>query len=417
MNEKIIKILYVVNIIPPSVSKHIGIKGTFFGGWISEIIRILKDEKRIKLFVATRYKEKLLKKYVIDDVVYYLLPEKINYNVSTVDCNNVINEVGPDILHIEGTEFQHALTFLECYNRPSNVVSLQGILKNILPHVSGGIQLREALKSINVILLFMSLAIKYTNFKIRSISENKIIKKASNILGRTIWDRSHSYYLNKKAKYYVCNRLIRQEFFENEWSSNEYLEHSIFVGNSYQPLKGFHNLLKAVVLLKEDFPNIRVFVSGISPYEQKIRKRKLRNAYQIYIISLIEKNELTENIIFLGELSATEMIKYMSVSNVYCLASAIENSPNTLAEAMVLGVPTVASFVGGVDDMIKNKDILLYRYGDIEVMAYQIKRLFDSKELCQTLSLKSKTYSRVEYNQERTRKDLLYCYDKILYSE
>ncbi len=55
---------------------------------------------------------------------------------------------------------------------------------------------------------------------------------------------------------------------------------------------------------------------------------------------------------FLGSLDAEKMKQAYLDANVFVLPSTIENSPNSLGEAMLLGVPCVAADVGGVTDLL-----------------------------------------------------------------
>ena len=49
-------------------------------------------------------------------------------------------------------------------------------------------------------------------------------------------------------------------------------------------------------------------------------------------------------------------------SNLFVCCSAIENSPNSLGEAQLLGMPYVASFVGGVPEIAGMNADVLYRF-------------------------------------------------------
>ena len=65
-------------------------------------------------------------------------------------------------------------------------------------------------------------------------------------------------------------------------------------------------------------------------------------------IEIVVKEDQFE---FEGFLSAEKMKRLLLESNVFVCPSSIENSPNSLGEAMLLGVPCVASDVGGIADM------------------------------------------------------------------
>ncbi|MFT0558667.1 glycosyltransferase [Bacteroides faecis] len=81
----------------------------------------------------------------------------------------------------------------------------------------------------------------------------------------------------------------------------------------------------------------------------------------------------------------------MSEVNAFVMCSAIENHSSTLKEAMSVGVPCVASYVGGVPEYARNKEnCLLYRFEDYEHLAMNLISLFRSQELCQKLSVQSR---------------------------
>ena len=97
------------------------------------------------------------------------------------------------------------------------------------------------------------------------------------------------------------------------------------------------------------------------------------------------------------------------------MSSIIENSPNTLGEAMIMGVPCITSFNGGVADMATDQlEALHYRDNDPRMLAFQIKRILDSKELAEKLSKNAMIKARATHNPEKNLNDLLNCYRSIL---
>ena len=67
-------------------------------------------------------------------------------------------------------------------------------------------------------------------------------------------------------------------------------------------------------------------------------------------------------------------------SHIFISPSSIENSPNSVAEAQILGVPVIASYVGGVTSTISHKKTgFLYEYGDYSVLASYMTQFFDKR--------------------------------------
>ena len=95
---------------------------------------------------------------------------------------------------------------------------------------------------------------------------------------------------------------------------------------------------------------------------------------------MIEKMGLVGKITFTGNLNAEQMKQEYLRANVFVCPSSIENSPNSLGEAQILGTPCVASYVGGVMDMMKGNENNLYRFEEIEMLAEKVCRVFADEE-------------------------------------
>ena len=82
------------------------------------------------------------------------------------------------------------------------------------------------------------------------------------------------------------------------------------------------------------------------------------------------------------------MIDQYLKSHIFLCPSSIENSSNSIGEAQLLGVPCVASYVGGTPDMITDgRTGLLYRFEEYEMLAYNICQIFKNDRIAQELSL------------------------------
>ena len=79
---------------------------------------------------------------------------------------------------------------------------------------------------------------------------------------------------------------------------------------------------------------------------------------------------------FTGNLNAEQMKSEYLNANVFVCPSSIENSPNSLGEAQILGTPCIASYVGGVMDMMKGNERNLYRFEEVSMLAAKICRIF-----------------------------------------
>ena len=95
--------------------------------------------------------------------------------------------------------------------------------------------------------------------------------------------------------------------------------------------------------------------------------------------------------------------------------SSIENSPNSLGEAQLLGVPTIASYVGGVPDMINHgKTGLLYRFEEIEMLAECIRRIFTDTTLAMNLSENGIKAAKKRHHQKENLNRMIEIYQLII---
>ena len=60
------------------------------------------------------------------------------------------------------------------------------------------------------------------------------------------------------------------------------------------------------------------------------------------------------SISFLGRMEAENIVEVLLHSDLYVHPSYIDNSPNSLCEAQILGVPVIACNVGGVSSLVEN---------------------------------------------------------------
>ncbi len=416
------KVLWTVNLIPAAVSVKLGKTSEVLGGWVESMAEQLRKNSDIELGIVCKCEENLSFCETINGVTYFSL----YYNSSTslpeleAKCNKIVSEFKPDIINIEGTEFLHAraMQLTAKNNGIPAVVSLQGILNGQYVYQCGQLQIDDMMfsKSLTDIFAAWIMHLRKTKwYKPRMKSEKEIIENADYILGRTTWDRAHSYAINPSAKYYPCCRILRAPFYEEKWSIEKAEKHSVYVGNGYNALKGLHFVVMALPCLIREYPDVKVYVAGYKPYTENDKRSPLKKGYAAYLKKLIYDLGVQEHIEFTGPLKAQQVAEKLSKVNAYVLSSTIENSPNTLGEAMMVGTPCVASYVGGVPDMAEDgKEALFYRNDDPKLLAWNLKRIFDDDNLALSLSEAGKKKARITHDPERNAQMLIDAYTDIL---
>jgi glycosyltransferase involved in cell wall biosynthesis len=418
MDTAPIRVLWTSNILLPAAARALGLPSTPFGGWISAMTDRLAALPEFRVGVAMRSEVSRFQHLRIGNVDYFALPrERRNrFDVRQDDCERVLREFQPHILHVEGGEMRYARRFLETW-KGTKLLSMQGVINGFAPYELGRLPMlqmlspREPRIAITAMALLLS---RQLRFRPRLKHERASMACADHIVGRTIWDKAQAAALAPQAAYHSCGRILRSSFYRNRWMGADCERHSIFVGNGAVPRKGAHIALRAVALLRRDFPDISLYIAGEDP--QSLPQKSLRRhiGYPSYLRHLIKNLDLEDCVEFTGLLQTEDMVDRMRRSHVCLMCSIIENSPNTLGEAMMLGVPTVSAFCGGAPSMATDeRDVLFYRADDPAMLSLQVRRIFENDRLASCLSNNARDRARANHDPERNFQDLLRAYAAI----
>ena len=408
------RILWTANLVPKDAAQGLGINSDVLGGWVESMASRLKKIDSVQLAVACKTEKKNSFDKVIDGVRYFSLGYDVKTTLQELEiaCENIIEHFKPDVIQVEGTEFLHAKAMLNVGNRKNipTVVSLQGILNGQYQYQCGQLQIDDMMfsRSIRNIFSAWMLHLRKTRwYKPRMTIERDTIAKAKNLIGRTTWDRAHAYKLNPEAKYYTCHRILREPFYRKDWDIQKIEKHSIYVGNGYYALKGVQYVIEALPQLIREYPDIKVYVAGVKPFEENDKRPFYKKGYGLYLEKRIKDLGVGDHITFTGPLQAEDVADRLSKVHAYVLCSAAENSPNTLGEAMCIGTPCVAAYVGGVPDMATDgENALFYRNDDPALLAWNIKRIFDNDDLALKLSANGRKQARITHDAEKNAQTL-----------
>lgn len=414
------KVLWIVNIVMPEALSLLKGNSThrISGGWLIGAAQELVKQQGVRLTIATVSKEvKELTRLEGEKIIYYLLPfgkgnSHINHEYEAMwrEVNRIEQ---PDVIHLHGTEFTHGLAYLEECGSDRVCVSIQGLVSASLYYYYG-LSRHEIRRSLTPYSLLVGGILKgYRSFIRRGEVEKEIIRRVHHILGRTSWDRERIWAINPNATYHFCGETLRPEFYTDLiWKYDDCIPHSIFVSQASYPIKGLHMLLKAMPLVLKHYPDAKIRVAGndVACLDGGKGLIKLTNYGQI-IRKIIKRLDLKDIITFTGSLDAEEMRNEYLKSNVFVCSSSIENSPNSLGEAQILGVPVIASYVGGIPDMMEGDEEHLYRFEEIEMLAYKICQLFKKEGSIDTSCMRQAALLR--HNPDTNTRDMMTVYKTI----
>lgn len=326
-----------------------------------------------------------------------------------------LRDFQPDVIHSWGVEYHHALAMVNAAERegmlPHMAASIQGLCCRIAPHYSDGLP-ASALRSrtLRDIMRHDSILTQQAQYAQRGELEIEALRKLTHVIGRTDWDQANALNINPNITYHHCDETLRDVFYTDQWAYSRCRKHRIFASSCSYPVKGFHILLEALTIVRQQYPDTEIAVTGRSFLAGDIKSLARQNGYEKYLRHLVKRNRLDGAVHFLGHLSAQDMKRAYLEANVFVLCSTMENSPNALGEAMLLGLPCVAADVGGVTSLMGEEEGILCAPVDPESMARGICRVFSMEDQAEAMGTAARNRARKTHDPEKNMKDLMEIY-------
>lgn len=417
-------ILWLINIPLPEASQLMGENPSPFGGWLINASKDLANKEDVELSIAfPSNKANKFRELKGEKINYYpFIPVKENDN-KVIENNEsfetLLNNLKPDIVHIYGTEIAHTLSMVNTCNKINikTVISVQGLVSIIEKHMYSNLPIYAIYGNTfrNIIRKDNVRGLKKL-FRNGGKNEIEAIKRTNHIIGRTTWDKACSNQINPQANYHFCNETLREEFYKHLWDVNDCEKHSIFLSQGQYPIKGLHYMLEAIPLILKKFPKAKVYISGKDiTKSDSIKDKLLMTYYGKYIKKMIKKLNLERNVVFTGPLDEKKMCQRYLKSHVFVCPSSIENSPNSLGEAMILGVPSVASYVGGIPDMLKDKEEgFLYQHDAPYMLAQYVCEIFENQDLALKFSKNARERALKTHDRDENTRRLIEIYNEIV---
>lgn len=427
------KVLWLINAPIPALCERAGLPVQVKEGWIeglyNSLMALVREEKKdFELAMAfPQFSRSETIEGELDGNSFYGFykeedkPYKYNKRLEE-RLKYIIEKADPDVVHIAGTEYEHAAAMVRVFNKPEKtVVSIQGLTSVYARHymadlpikIRYGFTFRDLVKLDN-------LYFDRKKYYKRGAMEKETIRGAGHIIGRTDWDNICTRLINPEARYHYCSEILRKAFYDgSRWNMDECDSHTIFVSQGYYPIKGLHYMLEALSDIRKFYPDVRLRVAGgVSLNNAGLKNRLKQKNYQRYLAELIEKYSLAGCVEFLPPLKADEMKKMYLKSNVFVSPSSIENSPNSLGEAMMLGVPCVSSLVGGVGNMLINgAEGFTYQHDAPYMLAYYVMEIFrlqkENRQQLADMTDMAHSHAMSLFDSEKNAANMLEIYSGI----
>lgn len=128
--------------------------------------------------------------------------------------------------------------------------------------------------------------------------------------------------------------------------------------------------------------------------------------------TLIDRVGLSDNIYLIGRKVKLEIMQILSQSDVFVLPSRSETFGVVYIEAMMMGLPVIATVCGGPEGFVRPSDGLLIPVEDIDSLSHAIKEMYigysgyDREKIAQD--------SRARFSPEVIAKQLIHIFNKTI---
>ena len=164
-------------------------------------------------------------------------------------------------------------------------------------------------------------------------------------------------------------------------------ERGVIVGvpGTLRPMKGHPFFFEALRRVLTQNPHVVAAVTGGG-----------QNAYVKQLEEMVERLGLKGAVRFLGYID--DMPGFLKACTIVCIPSVAEPFGRTVIESFAVGIPVVASSVGGIKETVTHDENgLLVSYGDVEGLEASIQRLLTDKTLAMRISKKAREDAELKY--------------------
>lgn len=394
------------------------------GTWLYTMAEALVREG-VELYNITQRPETKTISYVENNSVkQWILPafklhDGLPSKKNIFAIKKIVDDVKPDIIHVWGIESYWGLLTARGYIKGNVLLEIQGIRETCVRVFYGGMSIKEILSTIRTKeFLKPSISLPYQKMKFDrwSCYEREIISNHQNITTQSDWVRSWiAQFVSPKCNIYQTDLIIRNEFMNaTPWQKPCHQKDApvVFtISSEAHAFKGLHDGIRSLAILRKYYPNIQLRIAGNFETNRSVI---FKNGYTKYILKLINKLDLENNVCFIGALDAEHIIKEMKDADLMFQTSYVESYSLALVESMAVGLPSVVSYAGAMPELAKdNETALFYTPSNYYKLAYQAKRLIDSESLSLRLSTNARQITRERNNAAKIVANQLEIYKNV----
>lgn len=308
-------------------------------------------------------------KEIYDDLCIHRYINNGKHNIDAIlrvdEIQRDILTLHPDVVHIHGTGKISSMIYQKIkHNGIKVLLTVHGLL-----HVEKANLLRKHFSLKHVFQYFYQSRIEFNT-----------LSYSNQIIVDTDYVANQINQLYKKGKIkqlpdmYVIPQGINKNYLSLETSPQEDLILSV---GAISERKGHLYLLQTFEQVCVIRPNSQLIIAG------SLTDQKYYNVLTEYVSRSLYKNNIT----IYTNLPQEDIFALYQKAKIFALHSQEESQGIVFAEAMAVGLPIVATKVGGIPYVVEEgKNGFLCQYGDTQTMAKMIIQLLNDKQLYDNIS-------------------------------
>lgn len=327
----------------------------------------------------------------------------------------IIEEERADIIQCFGAEWPYSR--IAAYTSVPVVVHMMGFLniyhsslrmvpgRNILLPVSYRTLIQQSKRFVRSILQGSPQDAFADPVEAANAFERETMRTNRYFMGRTEWDRNIVKYYSPNARYYHVPEVIKKTVYDSAgtWKGSRRKKLRLLTISSADDRKGNEIILHCARLLKD--------LIGLDFIWHVAGNREFFPSFERY--TGISRQDVCVELI--GMIRPQEIVRELSEADLFIHPSIIDNSPNTICEAQLIGCPVIASRVGGVPQLIEDGVTgFLYPYNEPHTLAFLIGNICRNEELLQRVSDEEVRVSLKRHDPQRIADTLISIYTNVI---
>ena len=382
------------------------------GGWVSSLEQYLRQyAPDVELAIAFEHASDGFKEVRNGTIYYpickissfwykvkYKLKGDFDYAMLRPYILRIIEDYKPDVIHCFGSEWPWGIVAEET-NTPV-IIHMQGYME--VYHLAADIVISPRELGWKRFSPLIKLS-QYTD-GLRVSMESRLMKANKYFMGRTQWDYNLVKFFSPDAVYFHCPEAIRPKIYHSQkkWSYHELDSMRLVTITNGGRLKGNEMILRAAEVMKRLGFKFEWRVAGDRYGMDEAIKR-----------SGIHPTDVNVNL--LGRLTTEQIVDELAGAHAYVHPAVIDNSPNSLCEAQLIGCPVVATFVGGIPQLVEDGVTgLLYPYNEPHALAFKLMELFKDEALQKKLSVNEIAVAKGRHKPEVIVERLINIYNTVM---